>query len=162
MNPPHPIRTAKLSIVGPVQYYCWGQSGNHRCWRASIIFYFLKGFFLKIFRTRFSLNRTLVFRSYHDEPTASHQNCEVKHRWAGSVLLLGTKWESPVLKGINHFLIFSKRELTLQKKHPERRIWTTDQWIAACNALYSPLLYRWATPGDIRPLWEPYMNWYRN
>ena len=50
----------------------------------------------------------LVFRSYHDETTASHQNCEVKHRWAGLVLLLGTKWESPVLKGIT-LLFFENR-----------------------------------------------------
>ena len=28
----------------------------------------------------------LVIRSYHGESTASHPNCEVKHRWAGSVL----------------------------------------------------------------------------
>ncbi len=49
----------------------------------------------------------VVFRSYHDEPTASHQNCEVKHRWAGSVLLLGTKWESPVLKGNTFCFLFS-------------------------------------------------------
>ena len=52
---------------------------------------------------RFDISRMknvmIVLRSYQDERTASHQNCEVKHRWAGSVLLLGTKWESPVLKG---------------------------------------------------------------
>ena len=27
-----------------------------------------------------------VIRSYHGESTASHQNCEVKHRWVRSVL----------------------------------------------------------------------------
>ena len=38
-----------------------------------------------------------VLRSYHDESTASHPNCEVKHRWARSVLQLGTMRESRVL-----------------------------------------------------------------
>ena len=28
----------------------------------------------------------IVIRSYHGESTASHPNCEVKHRWARSVL----------------------------------------------------------------------------
>ena len=32
------------------------------------------------------LHRVLVIRSYHGESTASHPNCEVKHRWARSVL----------------------------------------------------------------------------
>ena len=58
----------------------------------------------------------IVFRSYHDETTASHQNCEVKHRWAGLVLLLGTKWESPVLKGIT--LLFFENKI---KKKVEPR-----------------------------------------
>ena len=40
-----------------------------------------------------------VVRSYHDESTASHPNCEVKHRWARSVLQLGTMRESRVLYG---------------------------------------------------------------
>ena len=30
--------------------------------------------------------RDIVIRSYHGESTASHPNCEVKHRWARSVL----------------------------------------------------------------------------
>ena len=32
-------------------------------------------------------------RSYHVEYTASHQNCEVKRRWAYLVLRWGTTWE---------------------------------------------------------------------
>ena len=40
-----------------------------------------------------------IVRSYHDESTASHPNCEVKHRWARSVLQLGTMRESRVLYG---------------------------------------------------------------
>ena len=36
-------------------------------------------------RIRFR-NRASVIRSYHGESTASHPNCEVKHRWARSVL----------------------------------------------------------------------------
>ena len=48
----------------------------------------------------------LVLRSYHDESTASHPNCEVKHRWARSVLQLGTMWESRVLNGPLLLFIF--------------------------------------------------------
>ena len=46
-------------------------------------------FLCKIFFlwTRVQLfSTTLVIRSYHGESTASHPNCEVKHRWARSVL----------------------------------------------------------------------------
>ena len=60
----------------------------------------------KVSSTDVKLFIDIVFRSYHDETTASHQNCEVKHRWAGLVLLLGTKWESPVLKGITFCFTF--------------------------------------------------------
>ena len=35
----------------------------------------------------------LWIRSYHVECTASHQNCEVKRRWAYLVLRWGTTWE---------------------------------------------------------------------
>ena len=35
-----------------------------------------------------------IIRSYHDGYTASHPNCEVKHRWAQSVLRWGTTRES--------------------------------------------------------------------
>ena len=38
MKAPHPIRTAKLSIVGPDQYYSWGQCGNLGCCRALLYF----------------------------------------------------------------------------------------------------------------------------
>ena len=47
-----------------------------------------------------------VVRSYHDESTASHPNCEVKHRWARSVLQLGTMRESRVLYGPFYFWFF--------------------------------------------------------
>ena len=35
-----------------------------------------------------------IIRSYHGGTTASHPNCEVKHRWAHLVLRWGTTWES--------------------------------------------------------------------
>ena len=35
MKAPHPIRTAKLSIVGPDQYCSWGQCGNLGCCTAA-------------------------------------------------------------------------------------------------------------------------------
>ena len=38
MKAPHPIRTAKLSIVGPDQYYSWGQCGNLGCCMATKFF----------------------------------------------------------------------------------------------------------------------------
>ena len=44
-----------------------------------LIFYFFQTGVLLFFKA-------LVIRSYHGESTASHPNCEVKHRWAGSVL----------------------------------------------------------------------------
>ena len=37
--------------------------------------------------------RVPQIRSYHVEYTASHQNCEVKRRWAYLVLRWGTTWE---------------------------------------------------------------------
>ena len=37
--------------------------------------------------------RAPQIRSYHVEYTASHQNCEVKRRWAYLVLRWGTTWE---------------------------------------------------------------------
>ena len=39
MNTPHPIRTAKLSIIGLDQYYNWGQCGNLECRKATFYFY---------------------------------------------------------------------------------------------------------------------------
>ena len=49
--------------------------------------------------------RTLApqIRSYHVEYTASHQNCEVKRRWAYLVLRWGTTWER---YGAVSFLLF--------------------------------------------------------
>ena len=41
MKAPHPIRTAKLSIVGPDQYYSWGQCGNLGCCTAFIFIFSL-------------------------------------------------------------------------------------------------------------------------
>ena len=38
-------------------------------------------------------SRVSQIRSYHVEYTASHQNCEVKRRWAYLVLRWGTTWE---------------------------------------------------------------------
>ena len=39
LKAPHPIRTAKLSSLGPDQYYSWGQCGNLGCcWAAFVIF----------------------------------------------------------------------------------------------------------------------------
>ena len=80
---PHPIRTAKLSTVGPDQYFGRGLQGNLGCCMS----------FLSIFSpgtcTSHRIlvrNREIVIRSYHGESTASHPNCEVKHRWARSVL----------------------------------------------------------------------------
>ena len=35
MLTPHPIRTAKLSTIGPNQYCSGGPCGNLRCWRAT-------------------------------------------------------------------------------------------------------------------------------
>ena len=54
----------------------------------------LSGFLVSFFRVVgelcqagvFILYRDIVIRSYHGESTASHPNCEVKHRWARSVL----------------------------------------------------------------------------
>ena len=37
---PHPIRTAKLSTVGLVQYFGRGLQGNHQCCMAFFYFYF--------------------------------------------------------------------------------------------------------------------------
>ena len=37
VNPPHPIRTAKLSTVGPNQYYGGGPRGNLGCCMAFLI-----------------------------------------------------------------------------------------------------------------------------
>ncbi len=44
---PHPIRTAKLSTVGPDQYYGRGLRGNLRCCKA--LFYFLRCVQLLVF-----------------------------------------------------------------------------------------------------------------
>ena len=81
MKAPHPIRTAKLSILGPDQYFGRGLQGNLGC---------CKSFF---FSTMVALTHgnsgsrsTHVLRSYQGESTASHPNCEVKHPWARSVL----------------------------------------------------------------------------
>ena len=51
----------------------------------------------------------LVVRSYHDEHTTSHPNCEVKHRWARVVLQWGTMGEYRVLYGpaINFFFLYN-------------------------------------------------------
>ena len=46
---PHPIRTAKLSIVGPVQYFGRGLQGNHGCCM-SLLFFFLFFIFFYFFR----------------------------------------------------------------------------------------------------------------
>ena len=52
----------------------------------------LSGFFFYCYARRpfldgwFARDPTTVIRSYHGESTASHPNCEVKHRWARSVL----------------------------------------------------------------------------
>ena len=43
MKAPHPIRTAKLSIVGPDQYCSWGQCGNLGCCRATQLFFHFLG-----------------------------------------------------------------------------------------------------------------------
>ena len=112
MKAPHPIRTAKLSIVGPDQYYSWGQCGNLGCCRA---LYLLFGFLNKIVVSVGVEpgSNTFVVRSYHDESTASHPNCEVKHRWARSVLQLGTMWESRVLYGpLLFYFLFRKKKKT--------------------------------------------------
>ena len=56
---PHPIRTAKLSIVGPVQYFGRGLQGNHGCCMSFFIF-FSNFFILQRFllsRTGFALRR---------------------------------------------------------------------------------------------------------
>ena len=37
---PHPIRTAKLSTVGLVQYFGRGLQGNHQCCMASFLFFY--------------------------------------------------------------------------------------------------------------------------
>ena len=105
MKAPHPIRTAKLSIVGPDQYYSWGQCGNLGCCTALLSFVL---FYKNKNKKRIVIKRksmALVVRSYHDESTASHPNCEVKHRWARSVLQLGTMWESRVLYGLFYFFL---------------------------------------------------------
>ena len=62
------------------------------------------GDFITLWVDYFPRGEALVVRSYHDESTASHPNCEVKHRWARSVLQLGTMWESRVLYGLFLFL----------------------------------------------------------
>ena len=54
MKAPHPIRTAKLSIVGPDQYYSWGQCGNLGCCMATNIFFFSLNTFLILFVRSFS------------------------------------------------------------------------------------------------------------
>ena len=46
---PHPIRTAKLSTVGPDQYYGRGLRGNLRCCKAFFLFFLRKSFFQKKF-----------------------------------------------------------------------------------------------------------------
>ena len=45
MKAPHPIRTAKLSIVGLVQYFGRGLQGNHQCCMAFLVFTHLRFFF---------------------------------------------------------------------------------------------------------------------
>ena len=93
VDTPHPIRTAKLSTIGPDQYCGGGPRGNLGC----------RMFFVLPRTNLFFLSKTLhaptptTIRSNHNGYTASHPNCEVKHCWAQSVLRWGTTRESWVL-----------------------------------------------------------------
>ena len=49
-------------------------------------------------------NISPIIRSHHDGYTVSHPNCEVKHRWAQSVLRWGTTRESWVSNVVFVFL----------------------------------------------------------
>ena len=99
VDTPHPIRTAKLSTIGPDQYCGGGPRGNLGC----------RTFFVLPRTNLFFLSKTLhaptptTIRSNHNGYTASHPNCEVKHCWAQSVLRWGTTRESWVL---NVFFFF--------------------------------------------------------
>ena len=57
----------------------------------------------------------VVIRSYHGESTASHPNCEVKHRWARSVLRSGMPWESRVSYGIQPGVLAQSEACVLSK-----------------------------------------------
>ena len=118
VDTPHPIRTAKLSTIGPDQYCGGGPRGNLGCrmffssfaqiffvWPNFFfiepIFFLLNNFFFihQFFRFLHGIhhkNIVPIIRSYHGGYTASHPNCEVKHHWARSVLRWGTTRESRV------------------------------------------------------------------
>ena len=88
------------SIAVPSRFHSSGGSSaveqrTVKCASAAILWsgvqISLSGFFVWNFQIKFPEGIfhfciALVIRSYHGESTASHPNCEVKHRWAGSVL----------------------------------------------------------------------------
>ena len=73
---PHPIRTAKSSIVGPNQYCGGGPRGNLGCRRASFyLFFFIRhfffrgrGFFLSLPRYRRDFGHLLISSSQTPRP----------------------------------------------------------------------------------------------
>ena len=94
---PHPIRTAKLSTVGPNQYCSGGPCGKPGCRRAGQLFLILSSVFAMLGAADLGQKCTAaVLRSHHSDYTASRPNCEVKRCWARPVPQWGTMWEPRV------------------------------------------------------------------